>query len=210
MAAGGLSTDEGLEQVRWLVECGMVDFIEISGGNAENSTSKLHHSFGAKTLDKAPKMSESTRTREAYFTKFAERIQGLNPGVPIQLSGGTVVRCTQSLGFRSRVGMADAIQSGACQLIGLGRTAVLDPDIPKSILLNPSVSDDVAFAPSHIVKGRWFARLIPVKVTGSGLTIQFFYHNMRRLRNGLKSDRDVSIPSIVFHGIVETFQRGLL
>ena len=49
-----------------------------------------------------------------------------------------------------------------------------------------------------------------MKVIGSGLAIQFFYHNMRRLGNGLKSDRDVSIPSIVFHGIVETFQSGLL
>ncbi|KAA6410932.1 MAG: hypothetical protein FRX48_05242 [Lasallia pustulata] len=167
-----------------LVECGKVDFVEISGGNAENLTSKLHNPFGAKT----------------YFTEFAERVQGLNSNVPIQLSGD----------FRSRVGMADAIQSGACQLIGLGRTAVLDPDISKSILLNPSVPDDVAFAPSHIVKGQWFAKLIPVKVIGSCLAIQFFYHNMRRLGNGLKSDRDVSIPSIVFHGIVETFQTGLL
>ena len=43
MAAGfGLSTDEGLEQVKWLVECGDVDFVEISGGNAENKSSKLH------------------------------------------------------------------------------------------------------------------------------------------------------------------------
>ncbi len=43
MATGmGLSTDEGLEQVRWLVECGEVDFVEISGGNAENKSSKLH------------------------------------------------------------------------------------------------------------------------------------------------------------------------
>lgn len=38
----GLSTDEGLEQVRWLVECGEIDLVEISGGNAENKTSKLH------------------------------------------------------------------------------------------------------------------------------------------------------------------------
>ena len=38
----GLSQDEGVEQVRWLAECGEVDFIEISGGNAENKTSKLH------------------------------------------------------------------------------------------------------------------------------------------------------------------------
>ena len=88
MAVGGLSQDEGLEQVRWLVECGMVDFVEISGGNAENSTSKLHNSFGTRSIDKAPQMSESTRIREAYFTEFAERVQGLNSKVPIQLSGG--------------------------------------------------------------------------------------------------------------------------
>lgn len=96
MAAGGLSTDEGLQQVRWLIECGMVDFVEISGGNAENSTSKLHNSFAAKTLDKAPKMSESTRVREAYFTEFAERVQALNSKVPIQLSGGRFILRTQS------------------------------------------------------------------------------------------------------------------
>jgi len=42
MAEGGLMQDEALEQVRWLVACGMVDFVAISGGNAENKTSKLH------------------------------------------------------------------------------------------------------------------------------------------------------------------------
>ena len=42
MENGGLSQDEGYLQVKWLAECGMIDFIEISGGNAENTTSKLH------------------------------------------------------------------------------------------------------------------------------------------------------------------------
>jgi hypothetical protein len=36
-----LTTGQALEQVRWLLECGMVDFVEISGGIAEQSTSKL-------------------------------------------------------------------------------------------------------------------------------------------------------------------------
>ena len=45
MENGGLSQEEGLEQVRWLVECGMVDFVEISGGNAEQTSSKLHSLF---------------------------------------------------------------------------------------------------------------------------------------------------------------------
>ena len=106
--------------------------------------------------------------------------------------------------------MADAIESGVCSLIGLGRSVVLQPDLPAAVLLNPSLPDDQAFAQSHIVKGEWFASIIPVKVVGSGLALQFFYHNMRRIGHGLKSDPNVSIPSMVFKDIIETFRRGLL
>lgn len=105
--------------------------------------------------------------------------------------------------------MADAIDSGVCQLIGLGRTAVLDPDIPKDVLLDPSVPDEEAFARSHIVRGQWFANMVPVKVIGAGLAIQFFYWNMRRLGNGLKSSPDASIPFVIFSDILETFRSGL-
>lgn len=215
MANGGLLQDEGLDQVRWLVECGMVDFVDISGGNAEQTSSKLHSqslvyycenctdsspdSFGAKSIDKSPELSQSARIREAYFTDFAEKVQAMKSKVPIQLSGG----------FRSRTGMADAVDSGVCQLIGLGRTAILDPDIPKAVLLNPSIPDASAVAQSHIVRGQWFANMIPVKVVGSGMTIQFFYYNMKRLGDGLKSSPNASIPFILFRSILETFRSGL-
>ena len=106
--------------------------------------------------------------------------------------------------------MADAIDSGVCSLIGLGRSVVLQPDLPAAVLLNPSIPDDEAFALCHIVRGQWFARMIPVKVVGAGLAIQFFYYNMRRLGNGLKSDPHASIPYIVFQGILETFRGGFL
>jgi 2,4-dienoyl-CoA reductase-like NADH-dependent reductase (Old Yellow Enzyme family) len=109
--------------VEWLVNCDMVGFVEISGGNAENKTSGLHQSFGKKSMSKAPVRS-NTRIREAYFTDFAEKVRNLTSDVPIQLSGG----------FRSRVGMADAVAPGTCQLIGLGRTAVLELDIPSTTL----------------------------------------------------------------------------
>lgn len=114
------------------------------------------------------------------------------------------------IGFRSRTGMADAIDSGICSLIGLGRSAVLQPDLPVSVLLNPSVSDDEALAVPHIVKGQWFANMIPIKLVGSGLAIQFFYHNMRRMGHGLKSDPNASIPYIVAIGVLEAFQSGLI
>lgn len=105
--------------------------------------------------------------------------------------------------------MADAIDSGVCSLIGLGRSVVLQPDLPEAILLNPAIPDDHAFAMSHIVRGQWFANMIPVKVVGAGLGIQFFYHNMRRMGNGLRSDPNMSIPSMVVKDIIETLRSGL-
>lgn len=222
MEQGGLGQDEALEQVRWLLDCGMVDFVEISGGNAEQKSSGLHSTFSApvkylihyplltycflvdsfsrKTISEAPKMSSSTRIRESFFTEFAEKVQALDSPVPIQLSGG----------FRSRTGMADAIASNSCQLIGLGRSAVLQPELPAKILLNPEYDDEGALAMSHIVRGQWFSKVIPIKVVGSGLAIQFFYYNMRRLGQGLKSDPDASIPWILLLGIWETISTGVL
>jgi 2,4-dienoyl-CoA reductase-like NADH-dependent reductase (Old Yellow Enzyme family) len=74
MASGDLAQDEALEQLHRLVTCGMVDFVEISGGNAEQKTSGLHNSFAKETIRTAPKIRESTRIREAFYTQFAERV----------------------------------------------------------------------------------------------------------------------------------------
>ncbi|QIW95260.1 hypothetical protein AMS68_000778 [Peltaster fructicola] len=194
----GLQQDEGLEQVRWLVDSGMVDFVEISGGNAENKTSKLHNSFGTKTMDKAPKR-ESTRIREAFFTDFAEKVQAMNPSIPIQLSGG----------FRSRTGMADALDSGVCQLIGLGRAAVLEPDLPRKVLLNPAYDDDHALGMSHEIRGLWLSKIMPAKIVGGGIPIRFFYWNMQRLGAGLKSDPDASLPWIVVSEVCQSIFQTL-
>ena len=99
--------------------------------------------------------------------------------------------------------MADAISSGTCDLIGLGRAAVLEPDIPKRVLLNPATGDHEALARPHIVRGQWFSNLVPVEVVGSGLPIQFWYYNMKRLGRGLSPDPDKSIPGMLVSAVVE-------
>lgn len=162
-------------------------------------TSHTADSFDKRSMTEAPKANASTRIREGYFTEFAERVQALNPTVPIQLSGG----------FRSRAGMADAISSGACALVGLGRAAVLEPELPARVLLNPEYADDAALAASHVVRGQWLAKAIPVKVVGSGLVIQFFYYNMRRIGRGLRCQPDASIPFIVAVGLWESLVSGV-
>lgn len=139
-------------------------------------------------MQEAPVVKESTRIRESFFTDFAEKVQAIGHTIPITLSGG----------FRSRVGMADAIESGICEMVGLGRAVVLQPSLPREILLNPDVPDSKAFATSHQIKGLWMARYMPVSVIGMGLPLRFFYFNMGRLSAGKKSDPHASLPYVFF------------
>lgn len=229
MASGGLSQDEALEQVRWLLSCGKVDLVEISGGNAEQSNSGLHNSFGkvSHEANMTGTIKESTRVREAFFADFAERVKGLveelfaEPEVPdseeeedgdldgiekkalqppnrpaIQLSGG----------FRTRVGMAASIYNGLTDLCGLGRAAVLEPDLPAKVLLKDEVKDERAMAKPHMVKGLWLANWVPAKVVGSGLPIQFFYWNMRRLGRGEKPSPETTLAEMVGSEVLESLR----
>ena len=121
----GLSTDEGLEQVKRLVECGNKDLVEVAGGKAENKSSKLHSktrgtSVGYKIADRTlckfhpdrrrlimPKdlrRHSHTRGLICELANLVESFQGLNPTVAIQLRSA----------FRSRAGMVDAIVSSVC------------------------------------------------------------------------------------------------
>lgn len=199
MQSGGLEQEEALEQVRWLVTCSLVDMVEISGGNASAKQERLNGSLDKKSLDKVPMKKESTRIRECFFADFAEKVQALEADVPIQLSGG----------YRSRVGMADAIESGSTHLIGLGRAAVIEPDLPSKILLNERISDEEAIALPHQIQGLWLARMMPAKLVGAGLPIQYFYYNMRLLGVGLPSDPNISLPSVVLYNALGIIRQKL-
>ena len=197
MAGGGLGQDGALEHVQWLVRCGMVASVEISCGNAENKTSKVHTSFNRWTISRTLNMRELTRLKAGSFADFCEKVHTLKTDISVQLSGN----------FRSRTDMANAIDSGDCQLIALGRPAVLKPELLKKVL-NPEYDDSGALAISHIVKGRSFSNMIPIKIVGRGLPVQFFYCNMRRLGPGLSSDNNACLPWVSSMDTWESIRNG--
>src|SRR5699024_7269668 len=83
-----------------------VDVIEISGGSYESPA-----------MMGRPSVSAGTRAREAYFLDYAETVRELAAGIPLAVTGG----------FRTRAGMAGAVGSGACDIVGLGRPSALAP-----------------------------------------------------------------------------------
>ena len=65
--------------------------------------------------------------------------------------------------FRSRAGMEAFLQSGACDLIGIGRPAVVWPHLPKEILLNEKVEEAAAVQKPITLRLPWLLCMIPIK-----------------------------------------------
>ena len=113
---GGFTEEESIETIRALADAGM-DLIEISGGTYEAPamTGVQHKTQGEK--------KESTRQREAYFLEFAEKARQAVL-TPLVVTGG----------FRSAQGMAQAIDCGAVDMVGIARIMAIEPDVPARLL----------------------------------------------------------------------------
>jgi 2,4-dienoyl-CoA reductase-like NADH-dependent reductase (Old Yellow Enzyme family) len=112
---GGFTEAESLDTIRALAEAG-IDLIEISGGTYEAPAMT-----GVKVRQTPVK--DSTRQREAYFLDFAEKARRAVK-TPLVVTGG----------FRSAKGMAEAIESGAVDMVGVARMLAIEPDVPARLL----------------------------------------------------------------------------
>jgi 2,4-dienoyl-CoA reductase-like NADH-dependent reductase (Old Yellow Enzyme family) len=119
---GGFTEEESIETIRALADAG-IDLIEISGGTYEAPamTGVKNHAPSEK--------KESTIQREAYFLEFAEKARQA-VRTPLVVTGG----------FRSARGMAQAIDSGAVDMVGIARIMAIEPDVPSRLLAgNPAL-----------------------------------------------------------------------
>lgn len=112
---GGFSEEDSMAVIKQLSEDG-IDLIEVSGGTYESPVMVGHR-------DKNDQPKESTLKREAYFLEYAESVRQ-HTDKPLVVTGG----------FRSSKGMTAALQSGACDFVGLGRPFAVDPDLPNSAM----------------------------------------------------------------------------
>ncbi|MEP1213651.1 MAG: NADH:flavin oxidoreductase/NADH oxidase family protein [Marinobacter sp.] len=115
---GGFTEEESLEVIDTLAGLG-IDLVEVSGGNYENPA-----------MAKGNKAS--TVAREAYFLEFAEKVRK-RVDVPLMVTGG----------FRTETGMAEAVASGATDLVGLARPLAVEPDFPKRIISGETFTSSV-------------------------------------------------------------------
>lgn len=106
---GGFSHEDSLRVAQWLSEA-RIDLLEVSGGTYEKLAL-----MGDQSDEDAP---DTSRHREAYFLKYAQGIRDVTQ-IPLAITGG----------FRSRDAMQQALDSGALDVIGVGRPLCSQADI---------------------------------------------------------------------------------
>jgi 2,4-dienoyl-CoA reductase-like NADH-dependent reductase (Old Yellow Enzyme family) len=163
--------DDVLQQIQALSEAG-IDFLEISGGTYENP---LMMAEGQVEDVHEVKPKESTVKREAFFLEFARTVRSSFPNLPLMVTGG----------FRTRTGMEAALESGACDIIGIARPAAVYPYLPKEIILNQNVKDEDATVvlPLVEVEGaeKWVVKISGVHSLGAGKVTRVYQQHLANL-----------------------------
>ncbi len=122
---GGFTLEDCARVASWLEDAG-IDLLEVSGGNYESPAMIM-----GKRGDQ-PVVKESTQLREAFFIDYAAYLRA-HTNVPLMVTGG----------FRSHAAMTEALEVGAADVIGLGRTLCVEPDLPHALIKDHATALDV-------------------------------------------------------------------
>ena len=164
---GGFDFDESLQVAKWL-EQASVDLIEISGGTYEQP--RLLNLDGMEPVEEQS-VAASTRAREAYFVDFAEAMHK-EVSIPLMVTGG----------LRRLDAMKLALESGAADMIGIGRPMCVMTDAPAQLLAGvkelPRFEDTLSLLPRAL---RFLNGIKMVRTVGAFATQYWFYEQIAAL-----------------------------
>lgn len=165
---GGI-TEEDVIAVFKAIDAAGIDLIEISGGTYEAP---------AMAGAKEDKRKASTIAREAYFLDFAEKIRQ-QVSCHLMVTGG----------FRTAQGMNAALDSGACDFIGIARPFAVETDLTERLL----VGLDVRYAVDKIKTG------IPMVDKMAIMEIIWYAAQFKTIAQGKQPNPKLSPLKVFFH-----------
>lgn len=190
---GGLDEESSSQVIREIVSWRLVDILEISGGNYTNPTFT----------------DTAASPRESLFAHFTRAL------IPTLPHGGPAIMLTGGLHDRKLI--ASSLRTGACDIVGIGRPAALNPDLPRLVLLNRDVPDDKATAGGYTIpNGALVKRLLggggktptgSIKLVGAG--VGTMWHEWQMVRLGAGEQPDPKLDWIR-GAIVYTLWEGIL
>ena len=165
---GGI-TEEDVIAVFKAIDAVGIDLIEISGGTYEAP---------AMAGAREDKREASTIAREAYFIDFAEKIRQ-QVSCHLMVTGG----------FRTAQGMNAALDSGACDFIGIARPFAVETDLTERLL----VGQDVRYAVDKIKTG------IPMVDKMAIMEIIWYAAQFKTIAQGKQPNPKLSPLKVFFH-----------
>ena len=163
---GGITEDDVITVFK-VIDAAGIDIIEISGGTYEAP---------AMAGVKAESRKASTVAREAYFLEFAEKIRQ-HVSCKLMVTGG----------FRTVEGMNAALESGACDFIGIARPLAVEVDLPERLI----AGHDVRYAVKPIKTGLPFVDKMAI------MEIIWYAAQFKAIGQGKKPNPKLS-PLLVF------------
>ena len=187
---GGFNLHECIQVAQWLDKDG-IDLLEISGGNYEQMSL-----LGVE----ATEVRDSTRRREAYFIEYAEQIKAA-AHVPIMITGG----------FRRRSVMQKALANGEVDVIGLARPLCTQPDCAHQLIQQTIEELDDYEHQLVLGKGIWGnnSRFDIIKVINGYGQVGFYYWQMIRLSQGLKTQPQLGVMRSFIRHIINDFKLSM-
>lgn len=114
-----------------------------------------------------PKRAASTVAREAFFLDFAYVVREKFPDVHLVVTGG----------FRTRTGMEDAVKQNGCDMVGIGRPAIMNYSLPDTVVFNTEVKNEDAKLYAKRVASPWLAKALGLSsVAGGAETVSLVFY----------------------------------
>ncbi|KAH6988447.1 hypothetical protein EDB80DRAFT_755890 [Ilyonectria destructans] len=150
-----------------LIHKEQVDYINLSGGSFEDP--QMLSTNNSVTEHVTP--SERTIAREGFFLRASQEVRQKFPQLALIVAGG----------FRSRNGVNTALETGACNAIGLGRPALKYPDLPNKIMFNNKLANEQArFEVEAAPSVGWIATKI--RSAGAGAETKYWSYILQRIK----------------------------
>ena len=189
---GGFSHEESIEVSKILNETSL-DLLEISGGTYEGFAA-LDLQLASPNQSRIIKPARSTIAREAYFLKYAEEMKK-HIQIPLAVTGG----------FRSTRGMNEALESRACDIIGLGRPLCPEPDIVNELLSGEKESatlyeNHVSFGPGILGLN---SPINYIKANNKATQVFWCYRQILKMAEGKDVDPNMSLLKATINHFID-------
>jgi 2,4-dienoyl-CoA reductase-like NADH-dependent reductase (Old Yellow Enzyme family) len=189
---GGFSHEESIEVSKILNETSL-DLLEISGGTYEGFAA-LDLQLASPNQSRIIKPARSTIAREAYFLKYAEEMKK-HIQIPLAVTGG----------FRSTRGMNEALESRACDIIGLGRPLCPEPDIVNELLSGEKESatlyeNHVSFGPGILGLN---SPINYIKANNKATQVFWCYRQILKMAEGKDVDPKMSLLKATINHFID-------